>query len=103
MAAAVAKEEAVFCSNMMTQIAFGANSRSVPLYIDNTAAIHAIGNRTYSARTKHVALRYFYIDELVKEGDISICYVPTEQQLAGIDTKHLKKQRHRFTNPVKNF
>lgn len=79
----------------------------MPLYIGNTATHYVIGNRTYSARAKHAALRFFYIRDLAKEGNIFIhCihYVPTEQQLANIGTKHLKKQRHRFiTNLIKNF
>ena len=91
VAAALAIKEAVFCSNMMTEIGFGANFSSVPLYIDNTATLHVIENRTYSARTKHVALRFFNICELVKEGNISIHYVSTELQLADIGTKHLNK------------
>ena len=73
---ALAMKEAVFCSNMMTEIGFGANFSSVPLYIDNTATLHVIGNRTYSVRTKHVALRFFYIRELVKKERCrpSYCY-----------------------------
>ena len=51
-----------------------------------------------------MALRFFYIRELIKEGNIAIHYVPTEQQLADIGTKHLNKQRHRFIiNLIKNF
>ena len=78
MAAAVpAIKEAVLCSNMMTEVEFGANITSVPLYIDNTAALHVTGNRIYSARAKRVALRFFYIREIVKEGNMSINHVHT--------------------------
>ena len=34
---------------------------SVPLYLDNTLALYVTGNRTYSRRIKHVALRYFFV------------------------------------------
>lgn len=37
----------------------------------------------------------FFVKEPVKEGRISIHYVKTENQLAGIGTKHLRKYRHR--------
>ena len=40
------KEEAVFCSNMMSELGFGENFVSVPLHIDNTSALHIAGNPT---------------------------------------------------------
>ena len=43
-----------------------------------------------------MALRYFFILELVKEGSITFKYVKIEDQLADIGTKHLSKQRQRF-------
>jgi len=56
--------------------------------------IYALGNRSVSSRTKHIALRFFYIRELVSEGRISIHYIPTESNPADIGTKHLNK--HHF-------
>ena len=48
----------------------------------------------HSQRTKHVALRYFFIRELVKQGRLSLHYRRTETQLADVATKYLPK--HRF-------
>ena len=77
---------------MMKGLEFGTRIDSVPLYINNTSALHVAGNQTYSSRGKHVALRYFFNRELVKEGRITIDYVKTEGQLADNGTKHLKKK-----------
>ena len=66
---------------------------SVPLYIDNTSALHVADNRTYSPRAKHIALRYFFVQELV--GKVTIHYVKSEDQLVDLGTKHLSKHRHR--------
>ena len=61
MAAALAmKDEAVFCSDMMSELGFGESFGSVPLHIDNTSALHVAGNRTYIPRAKHIALRYYF-------------------------------------------
>ena len=43
-----------------------------------------------------MTLRYFFIQELVKEGRITVKYVKTEDQLADISTKQLSKQRQRY-------
>ena len=74
VASALAMKEAVFCSNMMTELGFGKEFGQVPLHIDNTATLHVIGNRAFSSRTKHISLRLFYIRELVKENKITTHY-----------------------------
>ena len=89
------KEEAVFCSNMMSGLGFGESFGSVPLHIDNTSALHLADNRTYIPRAKHIALRhYFFVQELV-EGKVSIHYVKSGGQLADLGTKNHRKHRHR--------
>ena len=95
VAAALTTKEAVFCKSMMQELGFNCGFHSVPLFIDNTSALHVAGNRTYFPRAKHIALRYFFIQELVEGGTITISYAKTQDQLADIGTKHLNKQRHR--------
>ena len=82
-----------FCSNMLTELGFGKEFEQVPLHIDNTATLHVIGNRTFSSRTKHIALRFFYIHELVSEDKITTHYISTERQLVDGGTKLLNRHR----------
>ena len=104
VAAALAMKKVISCTNMMAELGFVSEFSSAPLYIDNTVKLNVIGNQTFCARTKHVALRFFYIRELGKEEKISIHYVPTEDNLADIGTKQLNKQRHKYLiNKIKNF
>ena len=95
-AAATAIKESLFCRNMMMKSGSTEEFRSVPVYVNNTSALHVAGNRTFSPRAKYIALRYFFVQELVKEGKVTIHFVETEQQLADLGTKHIKKHRHRF-------
>lgn len=104
VASALAMKEAVFCSNMLTELGFGKDFAKVPLYCDNTATLHALGNRSFSSRTKHIALRFFFIRELVSEGRISIHYIPTDINPADIGTKHLNKHRFKkLLDIISNF
>ena len=96
VAAATAMKESLFCRNMMMELGFMEGFWSVPVYIDNTSALHVAGNRTFSPRAKHITLRYFFVYKLVKVGKITIHFVETEQQLADLGTKHLEKHRHGF-------
>ena len=98
VAAATAMKESLFCRNIMMELGFTEGVRSIPVYIDNTSALHVAGNRTFSPRAKHIALRYFLVQELliVKEGKVTIHFVKMEQQLADLRTKPLKNHCHRF-------
>ena len=95
VAVALRTKEAMFCSNMMLELGFDESFGSVSLDIGNTSVLHVTGTRVYSPRAKHIALRYFFVQELVEEDKIGIHYVKTEDQLADMGTKHLSKHRHR--------
>ena len=98
VASALAMKKAVFCSNMLTELGFGKEFAKMPVHCDNTATLHALGNRSFSSRTKHIALRFFFIRKLVTEGRISIHYVPTEDNLANIGIKHFNKHKFEHLN-----
>ena len=102
VASALAMKVAVFCSNMLTELGFGKEFAQMPVYCDNTATLHALGNRSFSSRTKHIAMRFFFIRELVTQGRISIHYVQTEDNLADIGTKHLNKHRFKHRMELMN-
>ena len=74
VAAVLTIKETVFCSNIMKELGFGTRFGNVPVYIDNTSTVHVADNQAYSPRVKHVALRFFFVQELVKEGGINIQY-----------------------------
>ena len=93
VAAALTMKEA-FCKSMVQELGFKDGFNSVPIFIDNTSALHIAGNRTYSPR-ENIALRHFFIQELVEDGTITIHYAKTQDQLADTGTKHLDKQSHR--------
>ena len=90
----LANKEAVYLSNMMTELRFGKLVNSAPLFVDNTGALRIAGNGTYSSRTRHIALRFFFLEELIKEGRITIHHVATTKKLTDIRTKSLSKSTH---------
>ena len=93
-------KEAVLCSNMMMlKLGFDESFGSVPLYIDNTSALHVAGNHIDSPCAKHIALTYFFVQELIEGNKVSIHYVKNEYQLADMGTKHLSKHGH--SDPIK--
>ncbi|CAM9264784.1 unnamed protein product [Laminaria digitata] len=88
--------KAVYCAGMMKSAAALGSVLCVPTHIGNTSAFHVTGNKTYSPRVKHVALRFFYVREIIQECKISIHHVPTELNMTDMGTKFLSKHRHPY-------
>jgi len=66
------------------------------LFQDNKSTI-ILANRgsSNSERTRHVAIRYFFIKDRIASGEICVEYLPTDQMLADILTKPLQGQLFR--------
>ena len=95
-----AAREATYISNFMKELKFKTFG-SVPINSDSTGALTVAGNAMHSQRTKHVALRYFFIRELVQRGQIELHHKPGERMLADVATKFLPKPR--FLSIVKQI
>ena len=95
--------EAVCLSNFLMEVGFKTFS-SVPINSDSTGALSVAGNAMFSSRTKHIALRFFFVRELIKRNKITLHNKPTQQMLADIATKYLSKQRFReLLQRIKDF
>jgi hypothetical protein len=62
------------------------------LYQDNKSAIllEKNGKASSSKRTKHINIRYFFITDRVKEGDVSLIWCPTGDMIGDYMTKPLQ-------------
>ena len=61
------------------------------VYQDNQAAMAlAAKGKSTSSRTKHIAIRYFWIKERIDSGEVELEYLPTQQMLADLLTKPLQ-------------
>ena len=77
---------------------------SVPINSDSTGALSVAGNAMFSSRTKHIALRFFFVRELIKRNNMILHHKSTQQMLADITTKHLSKQRFlELLQQIKDF
>ena len=85
-------------------IAQGHECGPVILYQDNLSCMHLLAKgKASSERSRHIAIRYFWIKERVDEGEIKIEHLATELMPANILTKPLqgeqfKAERFMLTN-----
>ena len=85
-------QEAIWVKQLLEELDFKIKGGSVKVYQDNKGAIHLANNAGYSARTKHMALKYHFSRQAVSRGDIKIEYVKTDNMLADGLTKAIGGQ-----------
>ncbi|WVZ58211.1 hypothetical protein U9M48_008499 [Paspalum notatum var. saurae] len=71
----------------------GCEFSKIPLLCDNESAIKLTNNPVQHACTKHIDIRHHFLRDHEAKGDIAICHVSTENQLADIFTKPLDEER----------
>nr|GFA01916.1 hypothetical protein [Tanacetum cinerariifolium] len=68
---------------------YGLGFNKIPMYCDNKSAIALCCNNVQHFRSKHIDIRYHFIEEQVENGVIELYFVNTEYQLADLFTKAL--------------
>ncbi|TFY78270.1 hypothetical protein EWM64_g5745 [Hericium alpestre] len=63
------------------------------LYADNQSAITLAKDNLYHARTKHIAIRFHFIRDIVERGEVDIVYCPTADMAADVLTKPLTRPK----------
>ncbi|CAI7756705.1 unnamed protein product [Closterium sp. NIES-53] len=61
------------------------------LFCDNQSAIRIANKNGFSNRTKHIALRYFFVKDEIEKGKLQLDYCPTTEMAADYLTKKLPK------------
>ena len=62
------------------------------IHEDNTQAIGLAKNPEHHARNKHLDVKLHFIRGMIEQGEISVQYISTVNQLADIMTKPLSRQ-----------
>ncbi|MCO5612752.1 hypothetical protein L7F22_067022 [Adiantum nelumboides] len=63
------------------------------IYTDSQSALAVARNPVFHARTKHIEVHYHYVRERLLAGEISLAYVPTQNNLADLFTKALSREK----------
>lgn len=70
--------------------------KPVILWSDNQGAILLSANCIQHQRTKHIDLRHHFIRDMVKDGQVVLKYVPTEEMVADIFTESLTAEKFKI-------
>ena len=69
-------------------------SGPVKIFCDNSGAIALVKESRFHKRTKHIKRRFNSIRHQVSEGDIEICKIHTDLNVADPLTKPLSRAKH---------
>ena len=95
MAASEAAHEAIWMKEFITDLGVIPNaSGPITLFCDNTGAIALAKEPRFHKKTRHIKHRFNSIRENVQDGDIEICKVHTDLNVADPLTKPLSRAKH---------
>ena len=95
MAASEAAHEAIWVKEFITDLGVIPNaSGPIKLFCDNTGAIALAKEPRFHKKTRHIKRRFNSIRENVQDGDIDICKVHTDLNVADPLTKPLPRAKH---------
>nr|GEW27298.1 hypothetical protein [Tanacetum cinerariifolium] len=75
---------------------YGFDYKKIPLYYDSQTTIAISCNPVQHSRTKHIIVRYHFINEQVERGIVELYFVITEYQLADMFPKSLSQERFEY-------
>ncbi|KAK8665472.1 hypothetical protein V6N13_005639 [Hibiscus sabdariffa] len=95
IAASEAAKEAVWIKKFITELGVVPTiSDALELYCDNNGAIAQAKEPRSHQRSKHILRRFHLIREIVDRGDVEICKVHMDDNIADPLTKPLSQQKH---------
>ncbi|KAJ9553519.1 hypothetical protein OSB04_017564 [Centaurea solstitialis] len=95
IAASDAAKEAVWLRNFLSDLRVVANvSRPIDIFCDNSGAVAQAKEPREHHKSRHVLRKYHLIREIIGRGDVRICKIPTEENVADPLTKPLARVKH---------
>jgi hypothetical protein len=92
MAISAAVKEALWLQKLMRSL--GQEIMPLQIYSDSQGAIALAKGEAISARSKHIAVHYFFSRDRISRGEVSLDYVPTGEMAADVLTKALPTHMH---------
>ena len=81
--------EALFLRNLMTETSLGHSTITVRLLTDSTSAKSIVSRMGPGKRSKHIDLKFLFLQELILDGQVIIQKIPTADNQADLMTKYL--------------
>ncbi|KAL9439711.1 hypothetical protein AB3S75_025217 [Citrus x aurantiifolia] len=92
IAAVSAANQALWLRKLMVDLRIE-QKESTQIFVDSQAAISIANNPVFHGKTKHFKIKFYFLREVQKQGEVKLIHCKTENQLADFLTKSLPKAR----------
>ena len=83
----------IYLFNLLRELGWS-SIEPATIYSDSQGALHLSSNANYSTSSKHLAIRFFYLKDMIQTGQLKINHVKSGLQLADVFTKACSKIVH---------
>ena len=66
------------------------------IYCDNQSCIKLTKNTVFHDKSKHMEIKYHYIQDMVQREVVKLRYVPTKEQVVDVLTKPLSRVKFEY-------
>ncbi|CAJ1934832.1 unnamed protein product [Cylindrotheca closterium] len=73
---------------------------ATPVQVDNSTAVAIVNNRCRQVRSKAIDMRYYWVQDRVKQGQFNIFWAPGPTNLGDYYTKHHPIHHHQTHRPI---
>jgi hypothetical protein len=95
MAGTVCAQDVLFTMNLLEELVGDKLLKPSYIYGDNVASLFLAQNNSVSQRTKHIDIRYHFMNELVESKCFELRHVRTEENTSDINSKNTKVDIHK--------
>jgi hypothetical protein len=88
IAASTALTQALWLARLLGDL-LGRDTEELELRVDSKSALALAKNPVFHERSKHIHIKYHFIQSYLDEGSIKVSYINTQDQLADLLTKSL--------------
>ena len=74
----------------------GESVKPVRIFFDNKLAIDLAKYQVFHSQSKHIKIRYHYVQACVQSREVEVTHIPSKEQRADILTKSLGKEKFYF-------
>ena len=101
MAGTLCAQEVLFEMNLLEELVGDDLQKPSYIYGDNVASLFLAQNNAVSQRTKHIDIRYRFMNDLVQSSKAELRHVKSEDNTSDINSKNTKIETHtRLSNKV---
>lgn len=86
-----AVKESLWNQGLLKEMGF--EQEKTPVWCDSQSAISLSKNNTFHERTKHVAIKYNFIRDVIEEGSVEVLKIHTSRNPADMLTKGIPVQK----------